>query len=950
MSQREIVGREKELAAVSRFLSSDGDGATLLLLEGEAGIGKTTIWLGAIDLARGRSIRVLCSRTAEAEARLSFAAVGDLLGDALDEVLPQLEPARRQALEAALLVGDSDGVADERAVALALLDALRTLGGDTGVLVAIDDWQWLDAPSARALTFAARRLAGSATRLLCSVRIGVATEGLERALPGPELLRLRVQPFDSGEIHHLVTSRLGLSLSRPALLRLHEASGGNPFLALEIARGVADSGDEIPASGPFPVPTDLQALLRKRLEATDESLRDVLRIAALLASPSVSGVERIVGDPSLVTGALEDGVKRGLILVSDDRMRFDHPLLASAVLAGVSPGLRRELHDRIGRSTSDPEERTRHMALASEGPDERVAAALEEAAEHAAGRGAASSAAELAELAVEATEAHRCDDRVRRVLAAADRHHLAGDGPRAQHVLEELIETLPPGPIRADALDRLASVAVYPSEPLSEQALSEAGDDPGLRARIHITLSVTRGTRGDVTSYKYHLDKATELARVAGDQPLLAACLTEQAFIRGLQGDGPQRDLLEGVVNVPLPTGFADAGYMSGRLLIWVGELEEARALLEPSLVRAAAKGDVEAQTEALLSVIALELRSGDLQAADARSAEALELAQQMAISNSESKALYLRALVEAHLGQVSAAHEHAERGLAVSREIHDVGAELGAEWALGFTALSMGDHARAAELLGPLPERNLAIGNIEPGIHQLNAAAIEALIVVGELDRAAALLSWLEDFGASHDRTWALAAAARCRGLLLAATGDFNTALESCERALEHHEKISMPFELAHTLLVHGVIQRRAKLKRPARETLERAATIFEELGAPLWLERTRTELGRIGGRQPASDGALTATEQRVAELAAAGHSNKQIAAELFLSERTVEANLTKVYRKLGISSRTQLAAALVGEANGDSLGELVDRVREREPYRGPSSATVIREERSKR
>jgi DNA-binding CsgD family transcriptional regulator len=172
-----------------------------------------------------------------------------------------------------------------------------------------------------------------------------------------------------------------------------------------------------------------------------------------------------------------------------------------------------------------------------------------------------------------------------------------------------------------------------------------------------------------------------------------------------------------------------------------------------------------------------------------------------------------------------------------------------------------------------------------------------------------------LEEDGRSTNNRWALAIAARCRAVLLAADGDVKKGVEACENSLEHHAFLSMPFELARTLLVYGMLQWRSKLKRPARATLERASVIFGELGARVWVERARAELGRIGGRQPTASGALTATEQRVAELAAAGRTNRQIAAELYLSERTVEANLTKVYRKLGMRSRAELAGSWTRE-----------------------------------
>jgi DNA-binding CsgD family transcriptional regulator len=916
VNQREVVGREEELAAFHRFITAED--TSVLLLEGEAGIGKTTLWLQAIALGRARALRVLSCRPTEAEARLSFAGLGDLLEDVLDELLAALEPARRGGLEAAMLLGDRAEVVDERAIGLAVRDGLRALGREAGVLVAVDDWQWLDGPSAKALTFAARRLGGTHARFLCGARVEAGTSGAEdlrRALDERDVEVMRIGALEPGALHRLLASRLGISLARPPLLRLHGASRGNPFLALEIARSVIEEGREIPATGPFPLGTDLQTLLRKRVSEIPRAERRVLEVAALLTSPAVAAIERIIDDPALARTALDEGVDHAVVVLEGDTVRFAHPLLASALLSGVSAEARRDIHAHIAANASNAEERTRHLALAADGPDETVAAALEGAAARASARGAASAAAELSGMAVDATPRDRSEDRTRRVFATADYLHVAGDGPHAQRLLEGIIEELSPGPTRARALERLAAVAVGPDiDALCEQALTEAGDDTALLASIHINLGGIRGTQGDFEAYRRHTEMAAELAERAGDRRTFAVALGEIGLARAFGGDGPQRELLASVLDAPAPTGLADAAWSLGRQLLWAGALDEARTHLETSLQRAVTKGDIEAQTEVLITVIELELRSGRWVEADRRSAEALELAEQMEISNAEPKALALRALVEAHLGHVSAAHEHGERAVAMAREIADAHAAIAGEWAIGFTAFSLGDSDSAAGVLGPLPERSRALGNVEPGIFQLDAVAIEALIAVGEVDRATALTEWLEEFGSARDRTWALATSSRCRALARAESGELRGAIRACERAIEHHARLEMPFELARTLLVHGAIQRRAKLKRPARETLERAVAIFEELGAPLWAKRARADLSRIGGRQPAADGGLTATERRVAELAATGRTNKQIAAELFLSERTVEANLTKVYRKLGIRSRTELAGAWTG------------------------------------
>jgi DNA-binding CsgD family transcriptional regulator len=230
---------------------------------------------------------------------------------------------------------------------------------------------------------------------------------------------------------------------------------------------------------------------------------------------------------------------------------------------------------------------------------------------------------------------------------------------------------------------------------------------------------------------------------------------------------------------------------------------------------------------------------------------------------------------------------------------------------ALGFAELSAGNHSAAEASLSRAAGLAERIGLAEPAAWRFHANHIETLINLGDLERAEELLTWLERRGRATGRRWTLATAARCRGLLLAAQGDTAGAVQALDEALLHHQHLAMPFELGRTLLITGQIQRRAKRKALARQHLEQALGIFESLPAPTWAARAHAELSRIGLRPPAPLD-LTATEERVAALAASGHTNRQVAAALFLSPRTVEANLARVYRKLGVSSRAELGAAM--------------------------------------
>jgi DNA-binding CsgD family transcriptional regulator len=243
---------------------------------------------------------------------------------------------------------------------------------------------------------------------------------------------------------------------------------------------------------------------------------------------------------------------------------------------------------------------------------------------------------------------------------------------------------------------------------------------------------------------------------------------------------------------------------------------------------------------------------------------------------------------------------------------LHYAADEIFARDVLGFLELSLGDGEAAVGWLADLPARVEALGAREPMMFGVDPDLAEALVLAGDLDGARAAQARLEALGHELGRPWAIATALRCRGLIAAAEGHHEAAIRDHRAALEVLEHVGQPFERARTLLALGTAERRAKQRGAARASLQAALALFAELGTELWAQRARAEIARLGGRRVADRDELTPTEQRVAELAAEGRSNREIATELFVSERTVEANLTRVYRKLGIRSRTQLARRL--------------------------------------
>ena len=488
-----LLGRKAELAQIAAFLEAEPPAA--LVLEGEAGIGKTRVWEEGVRMASAPGGRVLAVRAAGSEVQLSFAGLADLLGGVVDEALPGLPAPQRHALEAALLLVEAEGeLPDARAVAAGLLTVLRLLSATAPLVLAIDDLQWLDSSSGGALRFALRRLETEPVRLLATVRGspgGPLPLELERAFGDDRLLRIALAPLSLGTLHELLRARLGLNLPRPALVRVAEVCSGNPFFALELGRELQRRGARPAAGEPLPVPSNLRQLVRDRIARLPARTRLLVLSAAALAHPTVAILAAASGDAA---ADLDRAVRGGVLEVEGERVRFTHPLLAAATYSQASASDRRAVHRALARAATEPQERARHLALAATGASEDIAAALDDAAVHARRRGAPDAAADLCEQAIRLTPAKRTTDRYRRTLTAAEYRFLAGDTARARSLLDDLVAAAPPGPGRARALLLLARIAFVAegseaAVALGERALAEPIQDPALEAEAHVNLA-----------------------------------------------------------------------------------------------------------------------------------------------------------------------------------------------------------------------------------------------------------------------------------------------------------------------------------------------------------------------------------------------------------------------------------------------------------------------------
>jgi DNA-binding NarL/FixJ family response regulator len=500
------------------------------------------------------------------------------------------------------------------------------------------------------------------------------------------------------------------------------------------------------------------------------------------------------------------------------------------------------------------------------------------------------------------------------VREAAQFLYAAGDTPRSRELLEELVAQLPASTERARALSLLGDRTsdIPRSIALLEDALAQAGEDLELRSRIVSLMCWREGLRDRWDEASRRAREAVELAERSGSRSALAESLGRLAWSER----GPRRmQMIERAKELELsrseePPWALIPSFVHGMLLFALDRIEEARQQFEDVYERANALGDW--FRSIYLSWLAeVELRAGNWERARVHARGTRESGY---TTLGEAWGAATSALVEAHLGDVDDAvrsGEHASR-LARADGFHLSLAR--SEYALGLLRPSLGEANAAVDHLLPLVEADDGVSLWPSHAIRTLSSSIEALVAVGDLERAQSLVERLEDEAGSMAVPSAIAAAARGHALVLAQDGNMGAARASIKRALSKHARLDEPFEVARTYLAQGSIERRAKRKAEARIALANAEAIFDKLGARLWLERTQRELARTGITR-SFDGQLTPTERRIAELAASGAQNKEIAGALFISVKTVEANLSRVYTKLGIRSRVELASGL---ANG--------------------------------
>ncbi|MFE6336032.1 AAA family ATPase [Streptomyces sp. NPDC057806] len=946
-----VIGRDEPFTAARRQLARGGS----VLLHGPAGIGKSTA-LRALAAEYGATARTVlrCSAT-ESESHLPFLALADLLGLVLDDVCDQLPAAQRTALESALTGrGESTLQRDGLALRLAVLSALRALAAGGPVLIVADDLQWLDPASVELLGFAARRLGDSPVRMLCAAR--TQDEEYDRHLGAapPDTLALRLGPLSRTHVAALLDHRGYTGLSRSTVRDIHRTSGGNPLFALELGRALAENPAPHRPGEPLPVPTSLRALVLNRLGMLSADARHTLLVASAGARPTLATL-RAAGRADAEAETAR-AAELGLLATEAEgpAVRFAHPLISAALYAEAPAQERRAAHAALSTAASDPIERARHLALATIGTDPEVAASLAEAAALARDRGAPSVAAALGRLAARHAPAETGTRRARRsgddtgglapapgtapaertpsgphdlLLQAAEDAITAGELDLARDIAREVLSasTVPAQRVRAwIVVIETAGHAMSEVDAVFPQALADAGEDPRLLALIHYQLAWRALlVDGDFDPAREEAAYSAELAARGGDRYTELMALAFEAQIETLMGHPDAPATIKRALREPQDPRVAchhnGAGYARFRWLVMSDQLPEARATVTALLREVRRRGSVESEVHFLRGLAETELRTGHCARALDLARESLRLARDTGIG--EVASAVLTSLAEAAGGEV-------DRALALAREALDHAEQDGDQMyvsralaALGHAQLVAGDAPAAVASLRRVRELERALGITDPARGRWHGDLAEALVRVGAAEEAQDVIDTARARALRLGRESVLAVLDRAEALVRAARGEREFAAERLTSVQDRLAKLGYGLEEARAAFAAAGL----RTGGPGPVSYDEAARLFRRCRALPWLRQVEAAATAPAAEPaPAPAAALDALdslasmERQVAALVMEGATNREIAARLFISVKTVEATLTRVYRKLGIRSRVDIVRLAAGRPGG--------------------------------
>ncbi|MFJ9340437.1 AAA family ATPase [Streptomyces sp. NPDC101733] len=908
------VGHGELIAALERALTTHGRA----VLTGPAGSGKTELARAVADAAHGRRETVLRLTPEAADRSIPEASAAALLASVPAHVLDRLAGPQRTAI--ALLRREADAPRagrDHVALRLALVEVLRILADPGPVLLVLDNAQWLDAESTDLFRFALR-LTPPRVRVLAAECVQGGAPVAE-PLCGPGTPAIRVPPLGADEVAELLM-RHGL----PARLagRIRQASGGNPRLALALGHSLAEAAGHRDGAAhhadPLPVSGPAREVARRLLAEVPDGTRRTLLLAALAARPTTALLRRAGRPDAEAELARAEGA--ALVTVGEDgAVAFTAGALPTALAADAGWPERAAGHAALAGAVDDPVQAVRHRALAVDAPDAPLAAEITAAADACRRRGRRDLAAELGLLAAERTPAGRPQEQLARLVGAAEDAGWAGRADLARRATRAVLarDASPAQRVRARlAVIDAAGQALADLDETFAHAVADAAEDPSLRAAVQLRIAWKHNlSDGDPVRSRDAAAGAGTLAKAGGDQVAEAMALTVRARMGRILADPDAEEILAEALALPVPDvplGMRNAPqYLAVRHALFDDRLADARARLLTLLPAVQRTGSAEDVFEVLRSLTEVELRRGRCAAGSAHARRALELTIEAGLS--PGPAWYVAATAEAAGGSFARAAGYARRGIQASEEEHDQVFLSRALYALGTVQLATGEAAKAVATLRRVAALEEAQQVVDPSILRWHGELAEALVAADAPGEALDLLGSVTPVARALGRTGVLAALDRARALALAARGGAQEAVALLEDTSARFAALGLPLEHGRTLLALARVERRRRRRAPARAALGAAAEVFGRAGAGPWRDLARDTAPESAAPHPGL-AALTEAEARLALLVGGGASNQEAAAKLFLSVKTVEARLTRIYQKLDVRSRAQLATALRG------------------------------------